>query len=188
MTGADTPRSGSRHEPVERADPVETRVPTDDTTVPDPDQAYQDLRKAFGRLLAADRRLRAREQQRRNGTLSHAHTRALFVLMQQHEVTAGTLAKAAELNPASVTAMIDHLEAEGLVQRRRDQQDRRQCWVSLTDTGRKQVEEKERNWRARLGEALADVTTAEVAVTSKVLMRLAAVMEGLSETSDDEAR
>lgn len=154
------------------------------TTGPDP--GYTALRQAIGRLLAADRRLRARDQQRRNGTLSHAHTRALFVLMQQDEVTAGTLAKAAELNPASVTAMIDHLEAEGLVQRRRDQQDRRQCWVSLTDIGRKEVEEKERRWRARMDAAMADVTPEELATTGKVLMRIASVMESLNVPQEGE--
>jgi DNA-binding MarR family transcriptional regulator len=46
------------------------------------------------------------------------------------------VAKAAQLNPASVTAMIDQLEARQLVKRPRDTQGRRQCWISLTESGR----------------------------------------------------
>ncbi len=49
---------------------------------------------------------------------------------------AGQLAKAADLTPASVTAMLDGLEQRGMVQRRRSEQDRRVVFVSLTPAGR----------------------------------------------------
>jgi MarR family transcriptional regulator, organic hydroperoxide resistance regulator len=150
------------------------------------DEPYDSLRQSVGRLLAADRRLRGRDQQRGSGALTHAHLRALFVLMQEDEATAGTLAKAAELNPASVTAMIDHLEASGLVRRRRDDQDRRQCWVSLTDAGRTQVQEKERSWRTKMAAVFSDVSADELAAASKVLARIATVMEGLGEAHADD--
>jgi DNA-binding MarR family transcriptional regulator len=147
-----------------------------------PSEAPHDiLRSAVGRLFAAERRLRGRDQHRGSGPLSHSHLRALFVLMKEDEATAGTLAKAAELNPASVTAMIDQLEGHGLVRRRRDDHDRRQCWVSLTEAGRAQVEEKEQHWRAKLADALSDISDDEVVVASKVLDRLATVMEALGE-------
>jgi DNA-binding MarR family transcriptional regulator len=149
-----------------------------------PDEVYDALRKAVGRLLAADRRRRGREQQRRTGTLSHAHLRALFVLTQQKEATAGTLAREADLNPASVTAMIDHLEERGLVERRRDTEDRRVCWISLTDSGHREVEEQERYWRARMAETFADITPKEIAAAVKVLERLATVMDNLSEADE----
>ena len=96
----------------------------------------------------------------------------------------GALAKAAELNPASVTAMIDQLEARQLVQRRRDTQDRRQCWISLTEAGRQQVEATERFWQARIARTFADITPEEVAVATKVVGRIADVMETLG--TDDE--
>ncbi|HVX22137.1 MAG TPA: MarR family transcriptional regulator [Acidimicrobiales bacterium] len=145
-----------------------------------PDEPYDELRRSIGRLLAADRRLRGREQHRRGGTLSHSHLRALFGLTQQ-EATAGTLAKVAELNPASVTAMIDQLEGRGLVQRRRDAQDRRQCWISLTDAGRREVEEQERYWRNQMAETLGDISPREIAAATKVLQRIATVMEHLGD-------
>jgi MarR family transcriptional regulator, organic hydroperoxide resistance regulator len=145
------------------------------------DEWYDSIRAAVGRLLAADRRQRSRDQQRPSGTLSSSHLRALFVLVNEREATAGALAKGADLNPASVTAMIDQLEASGLVERRRDTHDRRSVLISLTDAGRSQVAEKERHWRARAAEVFADVTAEEFAAATKVIERIAATMESLDE-------
>jgi MarR family transcriptional regulator, organic hydroperoxide resistance regulator len=141
------------------------------------DSFFDDLRATISRLLAADRRQRGRDQQRRDGTLSHAQLRSLFVLVRQDEVTVGTLAKAADLNPASITAMIDQLEEAGLVSRRRDIQDRRQSWVALTEAGRQQVAEKERYWRAQMDEAFRDIAPEEIAAAIKVMERIATTME-----------
>jgi len=140
-------------------------------------EPFDVLRLALSRLFAADRRLRHRDQQRRDGSLTYAQVRSLVVLVQEGEVTAGRLAKAADLNPASVTAMIDQLERGGFVRRRPDTQDRRQSWISLTDEGRLRVEQKERLWRARMADLLADVTPAELAAAVKVMDLLGAMME-----------
>ena len=125
---------------------------------------------------AAERRLRSRYQ-RSGESLSHGHLRALFVLTAEHEATAGRLAREAELNPASVTAMVDQLEARGLVQRRRDGQDRRVCWISLTDRGRSEVAEKEARWIRRLTEAFADTSDEDLETASRVLERLAEMFD-----------
>ena len=49
--------------------------------------------------------------------------------------TAGTLATATGLRPAATTALIDRLEAKGLVERVRDEHDRRRVLVRMTDEG-----------------------------------------------------
>jgi MarR family transcriptional regulator, organic hydroperoxide resistance regulator len=134
------------------------------------------LRHAFHVFSAAERRLRGRYQ-RRGESLSHGHLRALFVLIAEGEVTAGRLARDAELNPASITAMVDQLESQGLVQRRRDDQDRRVCWVSLTEPGRAEVAEKEARWSQRLAEAFEDVPDRDLEAASLALERLASVFE-----------
>jgi len=146
--------------------------------------SHDALRQSLARLLAADRRLRSREQHGRTDGLTHNQLRALFILTREHEATVGALAKAAELNPASVTAMIDQLEARELVQRRRDTQDRRQCWISLTEAGRQQVEATERYWQARIARTFADITAEEVRVATKVVGRIADVMETLGTEED----
>jgi len=149
------------------------------------DESFDRLRAALSRLLAADRRQRGRDQQRPDGTLSHAHLRSLLVLGREEEVTAGTLARAADLNPASVTAMLDQLEEAGLVRRRRDTHDRRQCWVGLTDAGRAQLAAKERYWRTQMAEAFADVDNSEIAAAIKVMERVATSMEQRNRPPED---
>ncbi len=49
--------------------------------------------------------------------------------------TAGVLATATGLRPAATTALIDRLEAKGLVERVRDEADRRRVLVRMTDEG-----------------------------------------------------
>lgn len=49
--------------------------------------------------------------------------------------TAGVLATATGLRPAATTALIDRLEAKGLVERVRDEGDRRRVLVRMTEQG-----------------------------------------------------
>jgi DNA-binding MarR family transcriptional regulator len=49
--------------------------------------------------------------------------------------TAGVLATATGLRPAATTALIDRLEAKGLVERVQDEGDRRKVLVRMTDEG-----------------------------------------------------
>ena len=49
--------------------------------------------------------------------------------------TAGMLATATGLRPAATTALIDRLEAKGLVERVRDESDRRRVLVRMTEEG-----------------------------------------------------
>ncbi|MBV9659706.1 MAG: MarR family transcriptional regulator [Acidimicrobiales bacterium] len=108
--------------------------------------ARDELRTLIGELFGAERRLRGREQQQ-PGSLTQSQMRALLVLDEAEEVTAGDLAKSADLNPASVTAMLDQLEGNGIVERKRDSNDRRVCLVSLTEKGRTVVEQKRAHWQ-----------------------------------------
>lgn len=149
-------------------------------TAPTNDQ-LDTLRSAVSRLLAADRRLRSREQQQAAGGLSSTHLRALHLLTEEDEATVGALAKAADLTPASMTVAVDQLETRGLVTRRRDLRDRRQCFVTLTPSGRQEVEEKQQYWRNRMAELFADVPGQKIAASIGVLERLVEVMEGLGE-------
>jgi DNA-binding MarR family transcriptional regulator len=137
-----------------------------------------EARAAFGELLGAERRLRGRDQHRTDG-LSHAQVRALFVLRQEHEATAGAIAKHADLTPASVTGMLDHLEAEGVVERRRSTEDRRVCVVSLTESGRELVDRKRERWRALWQEHLADLPDDDIAAAVRVMRRMARAIDAL---------
>jgi MarR family transcriptional regulator, organic hydroperoxide resistance regulator len=137
------------------------------------------VRLAFVELMGAERRLRARDQKCAKGELTQSHIRALFTIDKSGEATAGDLAKAAELSPASVSAMLDHLERDGIVERRRSEQDRRVVVVTLTDSGRQLLEEKRANWRRRSAEGLADVSDAKLLAAADVMHRMAKLLDEL---------
>src|ERR1700730_11111335 len=122
--------------------------------------ALEEVRLAMGELFGAERRLRGREQQQPRD-LTNSQLRALVVLGRAEEVTAGDLARSADLNPASVTAMLDQLEANGIVQRRRTAHDRRVCMVSLTDQGRAILDEKHAQWQVLWKQHLGDLSEDE---------------------------
>jgi DNA-binding MarR family transcriptional regulator len=144
-----------------------------------PGESLDALRVTMGKVMAADRRLRSREHHHPQTGLTSSHLRALRVLTQQPEATIGTLAKEADLNPASATAMVDQLEARGLAARRRDDRDRRLCWISLTDAGRKEVEDKERQWRSHMAVTFSDIPPGDIEAATRVLERLVFAMEHL---------
>jgi DNA-binding MarR family transcriptional regulator len=143
-----------------------------------PSRTLDELRMAMGELFGAERRLRGREQQQPRD-LTNSQLRALIVLEKSIEVTAGELAKSADLNPASVTAMLAQLEANGIVERRRSSQDRRVCIVSLTDKGRGIVEDKRANWQALWEAHLGDLSEQELTAALRVMRTMTALLDGL---------
>jgi DNA-binding MarR family transcriptional regulator len=138
--------------------------------------AVDEVREAFSDVLGAERRLRGRDAHSPD-KLSNAHVRALFVLAAEEEATAGQLAKAAGLNPASVTGMLDHLEREGIVQRRRSETDRRQVLVTLTASGAELLEVKRARWRARWTDTLEGVPPEDLAAAARVLRAVATMID-----------
>jgi DNA-binding MarR family transcriptional regulator len=132
---------------------------------------------ALGELFGAERRLRGREQQK-DGRLTTSQMRALVVLEQADAVTAGDLAKSADLNPASVTAMLDQLEANGIVERRRHVADRRVCMVSLTEKGRLAVDEARSQWYAMWEEHFGDLPEEELTAALRVMRKMVQLLDG----------
>ena len=137
------------------------------------------LREEFGAMLGAERRLRGRDQHREKGTLTSAHVRALFALGAHEEATAGQIAESARLSPGAVTGMLDELEAAGIVRRVRCPDDRRRVLVSLTEEGATLLDEKRRGWARRWEEALADLPEGDLEAASRVMGRVAAMIDGL---------
>ena len=140
--------------------------------------ALDQVRLAMGELFGAERRLRGRERQK-EARLTQSQFHALLVLEKVEQVTAGDLAKSADLNPASVTAMLDQLEAHGIVERLRSTEDRRVCMVSLTEKGRVIVENERDRWRARWAEHFGDLSESELRAALGVLHAMIRMMDGI---------
>ena len=130
-----------------------------------------EVRLAFVELLGAERRLRSREQNR-SRDLTQSQLRALSALSKVDEVTAGELAKSADLNPASVTAMLDQLEANDIIERRRAEQDRRMCMVSLTEKGRAILDERQANWLALWQEHFGHMPDEDLSAALRVIQKM----------------
>jgi DNA-binding MarR family transcriptional regulator len=148
------------------------------SAIDDRQATLEGLRGAFMELMGAERRLRGRDSHRHGG-LSHNQVRALFQLANEEEVTAGCLAKTAELSPASMTAMLDQLEKDGMVVRRRSEEDRRQVIVSLTESGREKMAVKRAHWNERWLELLAEHSESEIESAGRVMRTVAGFLDKL---------
>jgi MarR family transcriptional regulator, organic hydroperoxide resistance regulator len=138
-----------------------------------------ELRGAFSELMGAERRLRSRAP-KVAGDLSHAQVRALIGLEKEGgEMTAGAMAKRAELSAGALTAMLDHLEAAGMIARRRSEEDRRQVIVTLTATGREKLAAKRARWEAYWQELLAGHSDAELQAAASVMRTISGMLDGI---------
>ncbi len=143
-------------------------------------EALAAVREEFGCLMGAERRLRGRDQHRKTDDgLTIAHVRALFALDQSEPATAGEIAETARLSPASVTAMLDDLEGDGVITRVRSDTDRRRVLVTLTDDGRALLKKRRRLWLKRWDAALADVPERDLDAAAEVLRRITGLLDEL---------
>jgi DNA-binding MarR family transcriptional regulator len=134
-----------------------------------------ELRDAVAAFAAAQRRMRSRDTRR--GGLSFAQWHLLRKLAECDELPAGKLAAGADLTPASVTQMLDHLAELGLVERVRSAVDRRVVLNRLTPAGRERFERKQAEIEKRWREALADLSPTELEQAARVLRRMAEVLD-----------
>lgn len=92
-------------------------------------------------LVAIRRIVRAAEFASRDLARTTGLTPSQLIVLQivarEGEPGAGAIAEAARLSQATVTALLDKLEARGLVIRNRGSQDRRRVSVELTEDGRR---------------------------------------------------
>jgi DNA-binding MarR family transcriptional regulator len=138
----------------------------------DPGTAHGQLGIAFKRAMVAVRRLRGRETHR-SGQISYAQYGLLFGLSGACERSARELADYADLTPATVTQMLEHLESAGLVTRTRSEQDRRVVLSVLTERGAEVVRTRQAQMEPRWRSALEGFSPEELLTAARVLNRLA---------------
>ena len=136
-----------------------------------------DLGAAFRRVFRSLNRLRGRDTHLGGSELSHAQFELLIELDERGELSAGDLAAAARLSPATVTPMLDHLAECGHVERVRSETDRRVVVSRLTPQGARKIEAKREAWRSRWEAALEGVDADELRAATRVLELLGSVFE-----------
>jgi MarR family transcriptional regulator, organic hydroperoxide resistance regulator len=147
----------------------------------------EQLRLALAHMSGAERRLRGRDHSR-PGELTTPQLRALATLGREREMTAGQLARNADLNPATVTAMLDHLEAANVVQRHRSTEDRRVCNVSLTPQGWQLLERKLAHWHSLWEEEFSDFSDRDLEAAARVIGHVTELYDGLGERLESGER
>ena len=77
----------------------------------------------------------------RFGGLTPMQLMILQVLAGEARLTASDLSGRVSLTAATLSGMLDRLEERGLLQRQRDDQDRRRQWLLLSDAGRELIKQ-----------------------------------------------
>jgi MarR family transcriptional regulator, transcriptional regulator for hemolysin len=148
-----------------------------------PRASIEELRRTLAQMSAAERRLRSRDHSQ-PGELTHAQIRSIAALGQEEEMTVGQLARSAELQPATVTVLLDHLEEAGIVQRHRSTEDRRVCNVSLTPKGWDVLERKLAAWQGLWEERLDGVSENDLQVAVRVIRKVTELYDSVVPPDD----
>ena len=96
------------------------------------------------------------------GPLSLVHLQVLTVLETEGSVPMGALADSLDVSQASATGIVDRMEQRGLIERRRDDDDRRVIRVALTEAGTRLLAGVAADRRERLGLLLDELSDEEL--------------------------
>lgn len=155
---------------------VENSVGEDVTRATGRDAAVIRLGEGYGQLARAQRRLRGRDAMQ-PGRLSAPQVNLLRPLAENGPMSSGLLAEAAGLTPATTTHMLDQLAVAGVVERKRNEADRRVVITRLTEEGERLLQE-------RTGEILVAWTAAIEGFNEEELELAADALEAICKFVD----
>jgi MarR family transcriptional regulator, transcriptional regulator for hemolysin len=142
------------------------------------------LRDAVRQLLGAERRLRRRSQGVEN-EFGYAELLTLAVLGRHSGRTASEVARLAGLDPGSLTAVLDRLEAAGAIERSRNPTNRRAYVISLTAHGRDRAAPSLQRWVSLWEDRLAGFTDKELVAAAKVVTALSEVFDSVPQCDSE---
>lgn len=119
--------------------------------------------------------------------LTNAQWMPLYKLSRQNVVTAAELSRALGLDAGATTRLLDRLEAKGLCQRERSEEDRRVVNLSLTREGKQAAKLVPEALSRVHNSALADFTPEEWETLKSLLRRMLTNLQTLnaSRTPDE---
>ena len=119
-------------------------------------------------------------QSRRLASEHHLTTPQLLclrLLAQEGTLTAGAVARELYLSQATITGVLDRLEKRGLIERRRDQTDRRRVSIHLSPAGVTAVEKAPLPLHERFASRLGGLAPQERDEIDRVLAKVVHMME-----------
>jgi len=150
-------------------------------SAPVPERAeLEELRHAVYVLTTAERRL-AQRYKRSGQNRGPGRLNLLSYLAVEEEATHGQLARYCNLNPATMTVLLDQLMEQGHVQRRQDDVDRRVWWISLTPDGLRAIDEIKAEWHQRLSEVFATTSDRDLKAARRIIEQVAEVFDSMGD-------
>lgn len=137
---------------------------------------------AIEELVAARRRTST--EWLRGCELSIAQAHVLATLQHHGALTVGALAESLEITAPTATGIVDRLVERDLVERVRSEEDRRVVQVSLSDTGRRVLEQMHGLGKAQVRRVLAELSDDDLGE----MVRLAGLLRAASEKVGARAR
>lgn len=132
-------------------------------------------------LMVIRQILRATEQQARTLSRESGLTASQLLLLQildtLGEATAGTITQRLGITQATTTVLIQKLERNGLVRRRKGDTDRRHVWISLTDRGMARLREAPDDLHETFTERFDQLRDWEQSMMIASLERVAAMLD-----------
>jgi DNA-binding MarR family transcriptional regulator len=131
-------------------------------------------------IIALRRVIRAVDLHSRTLLESHGLTGPQALLLkslQGSPITVGELAGRVSLSQGTVTDILNRLEQRGLIQRVRDEVDRRRVWVGLTAAGLALLASSPPLLQERFAQSFADLQEWEQTQLLASLQRIAAMMD-----------
>ncbi|KSU61890.1 MarR family transcriptional regulator [[Bacillus] enclensis] len=104
--------------------------------------------------------------------ISQSRLDLLHKLMEVDEISQRALQREVNIDNAAVTRHLKQLEAKGMVSRRKNPDDNRITFVSLTDEGRERTAALCKEKKQFISQMLKDFSTDEQEMLSDLLMRI----------------
>jgi DNA-binding MarR family transcriptional regulator len=140
---------------------------------------FDDFAASLTEFFRAARRARGRAGEAGSRPLSLSQFTVLQTVDEEGDATVGALAQAAGVAMPTVTRMLGSLERDGIVERHRDEQDRRLVRVRLTKAGQALMAEKRAWIVARQHEVYAGLSAEDRRAAPPLMRRFAALLERL---------
>jgi DNA-binding MarR family transcriptional regulator len=135
----------------------------------------EDISRSLRRIVRSIEQYNRRFSERTKLTVSQCM--ALRELRTAGSCTAGELADRVGISRGTVTGILDQLQSEDLVRRRRRPTDRRRVYVSLTQPGRRLASELQAPFEEPLARLLDELPEDARSQTAEALRRVARVFE-----------
>lgn len=130
--------------------------------------ALETFGAAYQQVARSQRRLRGRDAMQ-PGRLTAPQVNLLQPLLLEGPMSSGQLAEAAGLTPATTTHMLDQLAVSGVVERERQESDKRVVITRLTDEGQEMLESRMLDMRQAWDAALEDLSDEELEHATKAI-------------------